>query len=66
MLNLKKLSILSIGTLIAVLGTLGNNSAKAASMKGEYVSVNQNVVVDFDENVGVGKNPLTHILHLTE
>jgi len=58
MLNLKKLSILSIGTLIAVLGTLGNNSAKAASMKGEYVSVNQNVVVDFDENVGVGKNPL--------
>ena len=58
MLNLKKLSILSAGTLIAALGTFGNNSAQAASMKNEYVEVHKDVVVDFDENVGVGSNPL--------
>ncbi|AFY58863.1 PEP-CTERM putative exosortase interaction domain-containing protein [Rivularia sp. PCC 7116] len=58
MLNLKKLSILSTGTLIAALGTFGN-SAQAASMKDEYITFNKNVVVDFDENVGVGSNPLT-------
>ncbi len=58
MLNLKKLSILSAGTLIAALGSFGNNSAQAASMKNEYVEVQKDVVVDFDENVGVGKNPL--------
>ncbi|MEO1432588.1 MAG: PEP-CTERM sorting domain-containing protein [Cyanobacteria bacterium J06633_8] len=57
MLTLKKLSILSTGTLIATLGTFGN-SAQAASMKNEYITFNKNVVVDFDENVGVGKNPL--------
>lgn len=59
MLNLKKLSILSAGTLIAALGTFGNNSAQAASMKNEYVEVQKDVVVDFDEQVGVGSNPLT-------
>ncbi|MGB3638995.1 MAG: PEP-CTERM sorting domain-containing protein [Rivularia sp. (in: cyanobacteria)] len=58
MLNLKKLSILSAGTLIAALGSFGNNSAQAASMKNEYIEVQKDVVVDFDENVGVGKNPL--------
>lgn len=57
MLNLKKLSSVSVGTFIAVLGTFGN-SAQAASMKHEYIEVEKNVVIDFDENVGVGKNPL--------
>ncbi|MGB3760690.1 MAG: PEP-CTERM sorting domain-containing protein [Rivularia sp. (in: cyanobacteria)] len=59
MLNLKKLSILSAGTLIAALGCFGNNSAQAASMKNEYIEVQKNIVVDFDENVGVASNPLT-------
>ncbi len=59
MLNLKKLSILSAGTLIAALGSFGNNSAQAASMKNEYIEVQKDVVVDFDEQVGVGSNPLT-------
>jgi len=58
MLNIKKLSILSIGTLIALLGTLGNNSAQAVSLKNQYTTVKQDVLIDFDENVGVGKNPL--------
>ena len=58
MLNLKKLSILSIGTLTALLGGFGNNSAQAVSMTNQYTTVKKDVVVDFDENVGVGKNPL--------
>ena len=62
MLNLKKLSIVSAGTLIATLGIFGNNSVLAASMKDEYITVNQDVVIDFDENVGVSleaeDNPL--------
>ncbi|MBV6627941.1 MAG: PEP-CTERM sorting domain-containing protein [Rivularia sp. (in: Bacteria)] len=58
MLNLKKLSILSTGTLIAAIGTFGN-SAHAASMKHDYIEVQKNVVVDFDEKVGVDSNPLT-------
>ena len=58
MLNLKKLSILSIGTITALLGGFGNNSAQAVSMTNQYTTVQKDVVVDFDENVGVGKNPL--------
>jgi hypothetical protein len=58
MRNLKKLSIAFTGTLIAVLSGLGTNSAQAASMKDEYITVHKDVVIDFDENVGVGKNPL--------
>ena len=27
-------------------------------MKNEYITVHQDVLIDFDENVGVGKNPL--------
>lgn len=58
MLNLKKLSILSISTLIALLGSLGNSSAQAVSLTNQYTTVKKDVVVDFDEKVGVGKNPL--------
>lgn len=58
MLNIKKLSILSIGTLVTFMGGFGNNSAKAVSLKNEYTTVKRDVVIDFDENVGVGKNPL--------
>ena len=59
MLNLKKLSIVSTLALVAVLSIFGNNSARAASMKDEYITVHKNVLIDFDENVGVGDNPLT-------
>ncbi len=58
MLNLKKSSIIFAGTLITCLSSLGINSAEAASMKDEYITVHKDVIVDFDENVGVGKNPL--------
>lgn len=62
MLNLKKLSIVSAGTLIATFGIFGNNSVQAANMKDEYITVHKDVVIDFDENVGVSlkakDNPL--------
>lgn len=58
MLNLKKLSILSIGTLTTLLGGFANNSAQAVSLTNEYTTIKQDIVIDFDENVGVGKNPL--------
>ncbi|MEL7243868.1 MAG: PEP-CTERM sorting domain-containing protein [Cyanobacteria bacterium J06643_5] len=58
MLNLKKLSILSISTLIALLGAFGNSSAQAVSLTNQYTTVKKDVVIDFDEKVGVGKNPL--------
>lgn len=58
MRNLKKLSTISTVALIAAIGTSGNNSAEAASMKHEYLTIDKNIVIDFDENVGVDKNPL--------
>ncbi|MGD1913042.1 MAG: PEP-CTERM sorting domain-containing protein [Rivularia sp. (in: cyanobacteria)] len=56
--NIKKLSIAFTGALIAVLSSVVNNSAQAASLKDEYITVQKDVIVDFDENVGVGSNPL--------
>ncbi len=55
---LKKLSIAFAGALISAISCLGNSSAQAASMKHEYITVDKDVIVDFDENVGVGSNPL--------
>ncbi|MEO1377826.1 MAG: hypothetical protein AAFW70_26820, partial [Cyanobacteria bacterium J06635_10] len=58
MLNIKKLSIAFTGALIAVLSNVVNNSAQAASLKDEFITVQKDVIVDFDENVGVDGNPL--------